>query len=97
MRAEVLEKVAPVKYILNGSVFEESNFISDDPECQVKEAKIQYMKVVGIISEAQKADKTIGDGYILFLDHIYKVYACNAVVCKITGEEAKNAKRKMKN
>lgn len=68
----------------------------DDDELIESISREKFREFETEIKNRQKASETKQDGYILFQDNIYQVYAVNGLVKKITGPSAKEIKRQIK-
>lgn len=93
MRPAEVAKVEPVAYIVGGYACKREH-ISDDPEVAEFEVKKQFHEAKKDIRTRQEG--SAHDGYILYLDHVYKLPISNNEVIKITGTEAKQIKRRLR-
>lgn len=98
MRAAELQKVKPVVYMLGAEHVKKFNEIdTEDEEIVEREVKTQFREAGEEIVQLQKQMTEPIDGFILYLDNIYKVHAKGAgMIKKITGEEARHAKKILK-
>lgn len=70
--------------------------ITDDAEEVIEsKAREQYRAFETEIKEKQRSGVK-EDGFILYQDNVYQVYAGNGTVKKITGSVAKEVKRRIK-
>lgn len=91
-------KVTPISYIFG----EEQKVIPIlDPEAEdlgsiLSTAKAKLVKDIVDKQKVLKKDKGISqDAYILFMGHIYVVRAANAKCEKLTGDKARELKKKL--
>lgn len=98
MRAAELQKAKPVIYMLSNEHVKKFNEIdAEDEEVIEREVKSQFREAGEEIIKLQKQMTEPVDGFILYLDNIYKVHAKGAgMIKKITGEEARQAKKILK-
>lgn len=98
MRAAELQKAKPVIYMLGNEHVKKFNEIdAEDEEIVERAVKTQFREAGEEIIQLQKQMTEPVDGFILYLDNIYKVHAKGAgMIKKITGEEARQAKKILK-
>ena len=98
MRAAELQKAKPVIYMLGAEhVKKFSEIDAEDEEIVERAVKNQFREASEEIIQLQKQMTEPTDGFILYLDNIYKVHAKSAgMIKKITGEEARQAKKILK-
>lgn len=98
MRAAELQKAKPVIYMLGSEHVKKFNEIdAEDEEIVERAVKTQFREAGEEIIQLQKQMTEPVDGFILYLDNIYKVHAKGAgMIKKITGEEARQAKKILK-
>ena len=96
MRAEELEKAAPVVYTYGFDIYNIGTFNCDSDVKIELELKTQEHLAIENIRRLQTADRIATDGYYLSRGLVYKVYRSNDQVKKIIGEEAKSVKRLIK-
>lgn len=98
MRTAELEKAKPVTYMVTENLVKKFNEIEEVEEDRIERLlKDQFREAGEEVIRLQKTMAEPADGYILYLDNIYKVHAKGAgMIKKITGEEARQAKRFLK-
>lgn len=89
-------KLEPVIYVI-GEIINYVGKIEFENELRREvEIKHQFIEAVKIIHDHQHNGGIMMDGYVLAADVLYKVYVSNNTYKKLTGEEAKAIKRKIK-
>jgi len=98
MRTAELEKAKPVSYMLTEATIKKFDEIQEVEEDRIeRKLKDQFREAGEEVIKLQNNMPEPVDGYILYLDNIYKVYAKGAgMIKKITGDEARQAKRILK-
>jgi len=70
--------------------------LPDDSEEVIESKAREQFRAFEAEIKAQQRSGTKEDGFILFQDNVYQVYAGNGTVKKITGATAKDVKRRIK-
>lgn len=95
MRAEDLVKTKPVVYVHDNEIVTFGELDASNDVVFEHKAREQYSQAQTEVIARQKNQAQPTDGYIVFQDVVYKAFV-NRTVVKITGEEAKSVKRRIK-
>ena len=95
MRAEIVFRSRHITFKIGEKI---DHFICDDEdESTVKSIAREKFRAYELeIKKIQKLSDEKLDGFILYQNNVYQVYATNGLVKKITGPVAKEIKRQIK-
>ena len=92
-------KVTPISYTFNGVTksLPLPDAEGDELASLLSSAKNKLVKeIVRKQQELKKESNQLIDAHLLFLDHVYVVYASSSQCIKITGEKARELKKLLK-